>query len=51
MWELNQTSSWLNFHLRRDHQSVSTGLEKYCRLDACQLAFCEHYGKTESHKQ
>ncbi len=20
MWELNQTSSWLNFHLRRDHQ-------------------------------
>jgi len=45
MWELNQTSSWLNFHLKRDHQSVSTGLEKYCRLDACQLAFCEQYHK------
>ncbi|RLC15482.1 MAG: methylenetetrahydrofolate reductase [Deltaproteobacteria bacterium] len=45
MWELNQTSSWLNFHLKRDHQSVSTGLEKYCRLEDCQLSFCEHYGK------
>ena len=21
-WELNRTNSWLNFHLRRDHQSV-----------------------------
>jgi len=51
MWELNQTSSWLNFHLKRDHQSVSTGLEKYCRLDACQMTFCEHYGQTESRKR
>jgi len=50
MWELNQTSSWLNFHLGRDHQSVSTSLEKYCRLEACQLAFCEQYGKQASHK-
>jgi methylenetetrahydrofolate reductase (NADPH) len=22
LWELNRTNSWLNFHLRRDHQSV-----------------------------
>jgi methylenetetrahydrofolate reductase (NADPH) len=51
MWELNQTSSWLNFHLKQDHQSVSTGLEKHCRLEACQLSFCEHYGKAISHKR
>ena len=50
MWELNQTSSWLNFHLKQDHHSVSTGLGKYCRLEACQLSFCELYGKTESGK-
>ena len=24
MWELDRTSSWLNFHLRRDHQSKGT---------------------------
>lgn len=23
MWELNKTNSWLNFHLKRDHQSTS----------------------------
>jgi methylenetetrahydrofolate reductase (NADPH) len=25
MWELNKTSSWINFHLKRDHQSVFPG--------------------------
>lgn len=25
MWELNKTNSWLNFHLRRDHQSADSG--------------------------
>ena len=45
MWELNQTSSWLNFHLKQDHQSVSTGLGKHCRIEACQMSFCEYYGK------
>jgi methylenetetrahydrofolate reductase (NADPH) len=40
MWELNQSPSWLNFHLKRDHQSVSAALGKYCRPDACQLSFC-----------
>jgi methylenetetrahydrofolate reductase (NADPH) len=49
MWELNQTSSWLNFHLKKDHQSVSTGLEKHCRLEACQMSFCEYYGKAKHH--
>ena len=22
MWELNKTNSWINFHLKRDHQSA-----------------------------
>jgi methylenetetrahydrofolate reductase (NADPH) len=28
MWELNKTNSWLNFHLRRDHQGVFIQQEK-----------------------
>jgi methylenetetrahydrofolate reductase (NADPH) len=32
MWELNQTSAWLNFHLRRDHQSASTEIIQRCRI-------------------
>lgn len=32
MWELNKTPSWLNFHLKRDHQSVSTDVIQRCRL-------------------
>ena len=31
MWELNNTPSWLNFHLKRDHQSVSSGLARFCQ--------------------
>jgi len=27
MWELNKTNSWINFHLKRDHQSASTQAE------------------------
>ena len=50
MWELNQTSAWLNFHLRQDHQSVSTGLSKYCSPVSCQMSFCEHFGKPLSHE-
>jgi len=30
MWELNDSSSWLNFHLGRDHQSVSCSIANYC---------------------
>ncbi len=35
MWELNRTSSWLNFHLRRDHQSASTTLARSCNAATC----------------
>jgi len=37
MWELNNTPSWLNFHLQRDHQSASTGLLKLCEYSQCSL--------------
>ena len=37
MWELNATSAWLNFHLRRDHQSVSTAISNFCRAVSCRL--------------
>jgi methylenetetrahydrofolate reductase (NADPH) len=30
MWERNRTSSWLNFHLRRDHQSLGLDIVKAC---------------------
>ena len=35
MWELNGTSSWINFHLRRDHQSASNSILDFCRLQSC----------------
>lgn len=35
IWELDQTSSWLNFHLHRDHQSVSCGITQYCGIPVC----------------
>ncbi|MBA3028339.1 MAG: methylenetetrahydrofolate reductase [Desulfobacteraceae bacterium] len=31
MWELNKTSSWMNFHLKRDHQGASFNLQN--RMD------------------
>lgn len=37
MWELNQTSSWLNFHLKRDHQNSSNRVAQFCRTQACAL--------------
>jgi len=37
MWELNNTSSWLNFHLKRDHQSVSSELTRFCESPECQI--------------
>ena len=39
MWELNNTPSWLNFHLKRDHQSVSSGLLKIC--DSLECSFIQ----------
>ncbi|MEW6260512.1 MAG: methylenetetrahydrofolate reductase C-terminal domain-containing protein [Thermodesulfobacteriota bacterium] len=29
-WELDRTSSWLNFHLGRDHQNGSADFAQYC---------------------
>ncbi len=37
MWELNKTSSWLNFHLGRDHQSASNAIVQRCRARSCML--------------
>ena len=37
MWELDHTSSWLNFHLKRDHQSKSSDLIKSCSSDKCRF--------------
>jgi methylenetetrahydrofolate reductase (NADPH) len=37
MWELNHTSSWFNFHLRRDHQGASSAIAQRCRLRNCRL--------------
>jgi methylenetetrahydrofolate reductase (NADPH) len=35
MWELDNTPSWLNFYLKRDHQSASTGIAEFCRTRVC----------------
>jgi len=37
MWELNQSSSWFNFHLQRDHQYVSSGIVLKCQANDCLL--------------
>lgn len=37
MWELNHTSSWINFHLRRDHQSSGSEIADFCRQATCRL--------------
>ncbi len=37
MWELNHTSSWLNFHLRRDHHSATNEISTFCRQATCRL--------------
>ena len=37
MWELNQTSSWINFHLQRDHQSNGGDMAGFCRQTTCRL--------------
>jgi methylenetetrahydrofolate reductase (NADPH) len=35
MWELNATSSWLNFHLQRDHQGIAAEVVSACRQSSC----------------
>jgi methylenetetrahydrofolate reductase (NADPH) len=37
IWELDGTASWLNFHLKRDHQSSSHRFAKACRETVCRL--------------
>lgn len=37
MWELNETSSWINFHLKRDHQSASEVVGRFCLPRTCGL--------------
>jgi methylenetetrahydrofolate reductase (NADPH) len=37
LWELDGTSSWLNFHLRRDHQSASGEILQACRAAECRI--------------
>ena len=37
MWELNQTSSWLNYHLQRDHQGPDNQIAKRCRTSGRRL--------------
>jgi methylenetetrahydrofolate reductase (NADPH) len=38
LWSLNETSSWLNFHLDRDHQGSGAAFMRYCRSRQCRLA-------------
>lgn len=38
MWELNRTSSWLNFHMRRDHQSMGIEIIKACCPTGCNIS-------------
>jgi len=37
MWELDKTPSWLNFHLKRDHQSASNKIAQFCRMIPCRF--------------
>lgn len=36
-WELNRTSSWLNFHLKKDHQGSQNRLARFCRSLPCRF--------------
>jgi methylenetetrahydrofolate reductase (NADPH) len=37
MWELNQTSSWINYHTMRDHQGSTNVLAQRCKTRECRL--------------
>ncbi len=37
MWELYETSSWINFHLERDHESRSAALITSCSMNRCTM--------------
>jgi len=38
IWELDGTSSWLNYHLNRDHQSASGDILTACRSAECRIS-------------
>ena len=42
MWALNQSSSWLNFHLGRDHQTAPSEITRYCGPVTCRLETDRH---------
>lgn len=50
MWELDRTSSWLNFHLRRDHQSKGLEIAKACGISCCHIPSAFQAGNSE-HQQ
>jgi methylenetetrahydrofolate reductase (NADPH) len=35
LWELDQSSSWINYHLQRDHQGVASDIVRRCRAKVC----------------
>ena len=37
IWELAHSSSWLNFHMRRDHQSNNAQMRRFCNSRDCLL--------------
>jgi methylenetetrahydrofolate reductase (NADPH) len=37
MWELDQSSAWLNFYRKRDHQSASTEIANRCAAGRCRF--------------
>ena len=37
MWELNRSSSWINFHLGRDHHGASNEIVRKCRAKTCSI--------------
>jgi len=45
MWELNRTSSWLNFHLRRDHQSMGIEIANFCGAPRCSIPIAFQVGR------
>ena len=38
MWELDQSSAWINYHLGRDHQGTDNAIARSCRLHSCRLS-------------
>lgn len=38
MWELDNTPSWLNFHLKRDHESASGPISRFCRMQSGRIS-------------